>query len=154
MDNVINDLINIYKPKLFKFEKSIDKFEIPDKILNSSVYKNSHEMLKSNINNTLSQCYSRNMVRNLLSEYVNKTNKNYDMIVTSRFDFVNQINFQLQNIDKTKVYVSNFHYPKKRIADNFIILPQSTYLKWFDIFDNIENIINDREVELKMNQIG
>jgi hypothetical protein len=154
MNYIINDLINIYKPILFKFEKSIDHFQISDKILNSSVYKNSHPVLKSNINNTLSQCYSRNQVRNLILDHINQTNNNYDMIVTSRFDFTRPINFEFKNIDKTKVYVSDFHSPKQRIADNFIILPQNIYLKWFDIFNDVENIINNKEIELKMNEIG
>lgn len=152
VEKLKSDLISIYKPVAFKFQNTINKFTKHDLIINSISYNNSKKSENDNacIHNLLSQCYSRTEVRNLLNEYISKTDNSYDMIVTCRFDFCKPINFRFQEINTDNIYVSNLHSPRKIIADNFSVAPQNVFLKWFGLYDNLENIINNKNINETM----
>ena len=36
--------------------------------------------------------------------------------------------------------------------DNFIIMPQDICIKWFNIYDELYNILNNQELKNKMNE--
>jgi hypothetical protein len=46
------------------------------------------------------------------------------------------------------------HSPRKIFADNFIICPQIIFIKWFKIFENLNNILSNYELKNKMESIG
>jgi sulfur relay (sulfurtransferase) DsrF/TusC family protein len=39
------------------------------------------------------------------------------------------------------------HKPRKIFPDNFIIMPQQICIKWFDIYDKLELIMNDEIIK-------
>jgi hypothetical protein len=182
-DIIINDLLELYKPIYYEYEYSID-FDINNTINNktdiyktncknididinqfdiksSLAYNNTKNTkhygqdiyLKHNENNILSQLYSRNKVRNLLFSYDNKDK--YDMVIMTRFDNVNDLPpFDFRNKHINKVYVSNMRKSRNILPDVFIVSPLSYFLTWFDIYNNLKYVINNEEIDKKMNEQG
>ena len=159
--NVVkNDISQLYKPVSYLYEKPLDKNN--DKLLlefeyikKSIAYKNSSVEKQNNIYNTYSQIYSRNKVKDLFEKYITNTKKNYDMVISTRFDeFCFPKNLKFTNIQKDKIYTSSLHQPRYIIPDNFLIIPPKIYINWFNLYKNIENIINNKEIELKINNIN
>ena len=142
--NAFNDLIKLYKPVEYEFENSKEfTHTIPNHFIHPNI----------NVNNTLSQMYSRNKVRNLFKSYVDKESKMYDFCIMTRFDNI----YELPNIDinslKQRVYIDSEHRNKMYIfPDNFIIMPQDICIKWFNIYDELYNILNNQELKNKMNE--
>jgi len=157
---VKNDINQLYKPISYLYEKPLDKnketYLIEMGYIQQSIaYKNSIHSKKNNIYNTISQIYSRNKVKDIFETYITNTKTNYDMVITTRFDgycFPN--NLDISNIQKNKIYASSFHIPRYIIPDNFLIIPPEIYIKLFNIYKNIKNIINNKELETKMNNIN
>ncbi len=146
----------MYKPCNYEFENSLNENFFNDlEIEKSLAYKNSDIRKKNNTYNILSQIYSRNKVRDLFNFYVEKNNVEYDMVISTRFDgFLFPINYSLNDVDKTKIYTSSIHCPRFIIPDSFLIIPIEIYLKWFDLYKNCKNIINNTEINKKINEIG
>lgn len=183
-DIIVNELLDLYKPVYYEYEYSIDfdinnilnnKTNIYktncDKNINidinqnniktSLAYNNTKNTIhygdnifkKNNEKNILSQLYSRNKARNLLEFYENKNN--YDMVIMTRFDLYNNYKeFDFKNINKDVTYISNERKPRNILPDTFIVTPINCFLKWFDIYNNLKNIINNKELEKKMNDIN
>jgi FkbM family methyltransferase len=152
MDVVNQQLLELYKPVKYKFENSIDKFN--ENIYNDTIaYKNiTNDKILQNINNILSQMYSRNEVRKLFEQHISETNIEYDYVIMTRFDVMKKINLKLELLEGNKVYIDNMHYPRKIITDTFIICPQHIFIRWFNLFDNLKNILNNEEINKKMKQ--
>jgi hypothetical protein len=143
-----NPVDHIYEHQIYDFDDTLYK--------NTLAYNNTlvNETKKNNINNVISQLYSRNKVRNLLNDYIKNTQIEYDMIIMSRFDIDNLPVLQLNNLDVSKVYISNVHFPRKIIPDNFIISSTNIFFQWFDIFDNFKNIIDNYELLKDIQLLG
>lgn len=158
--DVKNEILELYKPIIYEFENPIDKnnTNISMDFLNikdSLAYKNSGQLKKDNILNTLSQIYSRNKVKDLLQNIIINSNKDYDMIISTRFDGFNfPKKLKLNNIHKNNIYVSSIHQPRLILPDNFILIPTNIYLNWFNLYHNIKNIINNKDIENKINSIN
>jgi hypothetical protein len=137
--NAITNLISYYKPIDYIVEEPI-KFEVPKWIYESNAYKNSSDdLLKSvNVNNLLSQLYSREKVKNLFQKY----QSNYDIVISSRFDFLKDININLNEIDYLKFYVSDFHNPRYIFPDNFFICNPTMYCKISSMYSNLQHLVN------------
>lgn len=155
-----NDILQLYNPITYLYENPLDKnsdtilMEI-EYIKESISYVNSCTPTKNNIYNTLSQIYSRNKVKDLFENYITNTNTTYDMVISTRFDghdFPMNINIS-KYAATNKIYTSPMHRPRAIIADNFLIIPPEIYINWFDLYKNIKNIINNTEIELKLNNI-
>ena len=66
----------------------------------------------------------------------------------SRFDTINTMpNINFYEINNSKVYIDVMHKPRKIFPDNFIIMPQEVCIKWFDIYDKINEIIENKELD-------
>ena len=147
-----NTIISL--PILFALAKSF--------LSNTIAYNNTliarEKRKKFNINNTFSQIYSRSKVRNILFNYVNKNKVNYDMVITLRLDYQTPIDFLFNKIntnDKNLVYVSNVNLPRKSIPDNFIVCSSlDIFFKWFNLYPNLKNIINNKKLEKIINNLG
>jgi GR25 family glycosyltransferase involved in LPS biosynthesis len=152
MDVVNQQLLDLYKPVKYKFENSIDKFN--ENIYNDTIAYNNitNDKILQNINNILSQMYSRNEVRKLFEQHVSEKNIEYDYVIMTRFDVMKKINLKLELLEGNKVYIDNMHYPRKIITDTFIICPQHIFILWFNLFDNLKNILNNEEINKKMKQ--
>lgn len=159
--NIIkNDIYQLYKPVSYLYEKPLDKnkeeylIEI-EYIKQSKAYINCVQIKKNNIHNTFSQIYSRNKVKDLFEKYITNTNMNYDIVISTRFDgFCFPKNINISNLQKNKIYISSMHKPRYIIPDNFLIIPPEIYIKWFNLYKNIKNIINNKKIESEMNAIN
>jgi hypothetical protein len=157
---VKNDILQLYKPISYLYEKPLDKnnetFLIEMEYIQKSIaYKNTPQYKQNNIYNTISQIYSRNKVKDLFEKYITNTKTNYDIVISTRFDghdFPN--NLEITNIQKNKIYASAMFKPRDAIPDNFLIIPPEIYINWFNIYKNIKNIINNKEIEREMNNIN
>jgi hypothetical protein len=87
--------------------------------------------------------YSRNKARNVLQRYLEKNNVHYDFVLTLRFDLSIMPNIQFNELNKSNVYISNLHCPRKIMPDNCIIAPTDIYLKWFNIYEMLKDIIDN-----------
>jgi len=142
-DNIIPSLINLYNPTKYEYENQRTSFID----LSGTIAINNITGLKyKNINNTLSQMYSRNKVRNLINDYVYTNSIRYDFVIMTRFDYPHQINLNVKHLDNSNTYVSDVHRPRNIIADNFIICPLYTFLNWMNIYDDIINIVNNTAI--------
>lgn len=147
-ENTVNDLINLYKPVLCEVEEQIQTFD-ENIYANTIAYNNIVcSSKRNNINNTLSQMYSRNKVRNLVNRYIHTSQTIYDTIIICRFDYSDKIELQLHNLDLSYTYVSDFHYPRKITPDNFIITPPSIFFEWFNIFENLYKVLNNNDLNI------
>lgn len=133
--DTIKHINNLYKPVAYLYDKPIS-FDI-------SKYN-----YEKNFENILSQLYSRNKVRNLLKN----SGINYDLVIMSRFDFLRNIGIDLNNIDINKTYVSNLHYPRKILPDNFFVMNYENFIKMFDIYEKLSEIIDNDDVKIKMKE--
>lgn len=141
------------------FEKPLSKNEVDffienENIRNSKAYINSNKSIQDNIYNTISQIYSRNKVKDLFENYIKETKTNYDIVISTRFDghdFPNKID--ISNMQKY-IYASKIHRPRFIIPDNFLIIPPEIYIIWFNMYKNINNIMNNDQIELQMNNIN
>jgi hypothetical protein len=146
--NTVNDLKQMYNPISYKIENQNEITFDESLYKNTLAYNNIEDNKKIlNINNTLFQLYSRNKARNLLDIYLkNNNNVNYDFVITLRFDINVMPLLQFNILDKTKVYVSNTLYPRKIIPDNCIISPTRIFLEWFNIYDMINEILDNKSL--------
>jgi hypothetical protein len=134
--DIIQKLIDLYKPIAFKYDEPIEVDKKHGKYCDIA-----------NINNTMSQIYSRTQVRNIFSQ--SKT-KDYTFVVMCRFDFIKPLKIRLTNLTPNKLYFSNMHLPRLIIPDNLIIMDEPIFLKLFDIYDNMDNLVNNAELEKQM----
>lgn len=150
-NKVKTDILDLFKPINYIFEKPLDNTEynkIKSIVESSLMYKNCTQTLIDNTYNIISQYYSRNKVRDLLNFEIENNNREYDMVIQTRFDgysFPKIMN--LDNINKNFLYVDKMYYPRKLIPDYFLIIPVNVYLKWFDILRNLPNIINNENLQ-------
>jgi hypothetical protein len=144
--NTIAHLQELYNPISCEIENQSDITFDKSLYINSIAFNNTPEQNKANVNNTLFQMYSRNKARNLLYEYLEKTKKSYDFVLTLRFDISNMPEVNLDSLNTSMVHVSNVHHPRKIISDNCIIAPTKVYLDWFTIYDKLEELINNTEL--------
>lgn len=150
---VKSDLLNLYKPKAYKFEEPIKKFDLEKlNIKELLAYKTTKDRLRNNIHNTLSQMYSRNTVRNILNNYIENNEKKYDMVLMIRFDYKKEICINFDKINKEYTYVAGETYPKYLIPDNIILSPLNVFLKWFNLYENL-NIMDNIEICNKFKKI-
>lgn len=46
------------------------------------------------------------------------------------------------------------HKSRYIIPDNFLIIPPEIYIKWFNLYNNIKDLINNEKIELVMNKVN
>jgi len=151
--NIKNNLNLLYNPKAYVFnETTYFDFTKDDNFLNSIVYLNTLDKNKGErISHTLSNFYSKQQVRNLLYDTIQKEQISYDFVIICRFDFLNEINFDLTNINKDKIYVSDIHRPRFIFSDAILLLNVENFLKLFDLYNNLPNLINNSEINSIVN---
>jgi hypothetical protein len=141
--DIIKKLVDLYKPKEYCFDNPINFNQ--DSYKNNTPYDLSDTNYKNTISNTISQLYSRQRVRDIFLNYVSNENINYDFVIGCRFDFLNQINLNLFEIDNSLIYSSSII---TGILQNFFISVSNTenYLKITNIFNNLLKMVNNEEL--------
>ena len=150
-EDIINNLINLYEPKEYLYESP--------KIFDTSLYNNtkmfllSSDINKKNINNTISSLYSRYQVSTLLKKYIDNQNIIYDFIISIRFDFLNELNFTIEDLKKNVINCMNVN-PRLYIAYNLIITNYDLFIKYSSTYLNLLKIMNNIKDKEYLEQIG
>ena len=150
--DIITQLNLLYNPKAYVFEESKLSFDIEttDEFINSIAYSNTTDNNKGfRLSNTLSQLYSRQQVRNLLYDIIQSEKIKYDFVIISRFDFLNEINvdIDLNNINNQLIYLRSIYAPRIIFQDAIFLLGVENFLKMFNIYDNLHNLINNKALD-------
>jgi hypothetical protein len=143
-ETIIADLQKMYNPISYEIENQ-NQVTFDDSLYKNTIaFNNSKELqLYNNIDNTLFQMYSRNKARNLLNSYLKKNDVYYDFVIFLRFDIGIMPEINLTELDNSKTYISNFHYPRKIMADNCIITSTKIFIEWFNIFEELNHILDN-----------
>ena len=154
-EKVITDLKELYKPKSYLYEKE-KNVNINCLNCENSLLGNSPHTIKSRIKNNLCNMYSKNKSRDVLNSYLNETNNAtyYDFVLMTRFDITIIAEVIFNKLEKSKTYVSDMHLPRKIMSDACIIAPTDVFLKWFNIYNVLPDIINNKELILEMRKIN
>ena len=149
--DTLEKIKDLYKSKVFFVETPIE-FNI-DEINKSLMSKKMSNLEINNINNCISNIYSKYKSSLALKQYVDKSNINYDLVISIRFDFKNFINLNLNNLNLDKIYTTN--NKKIYINDSIVITNYNNFLLYSNAFKNIDKIINNIDIEQKsINMIG
>jgi len=148
--NVVQKLNELYNPVSYHHESPI-KFDTSF-LMDTIVYKNSEQRLRAQSNNLISQIHSRQYVCDLLVKYIEVSGTIYDMVISSRFDFLREINIDLSQIDNKNLYTSCTLQPRQLIPEPFLITNVNTFTK---IFNNMmDEKINNQIIEKIVNHYG
>ena len=153
--NTITELNELYKPVAHYHEPQKTEFN-PERFANTLAYKNTvNSKKKENMNNVLSQMYSRTIVRDLLNNHIIKNKISYSKVIMTRFDYSATLDFNLDDLDASYTYVAGKNYPQRCILpDTFIIAPQSVFLEWFTLYTTLEDVLNNKELYTEMKKYG
>jgi hypothetical protein len=138
------DIINLYQPKKYLFEKS--RFFKTNFINNSLMESYTKDYERLNYNNALSNLYSKYKVNDLLQNYINNNNVKYDLVISTRFDYLNDIIFDIKNVTFDKFYIVNNNESRLVINDSFIITNNNFFNIYSKTFINLNDIINNSEI--------
>jgi hypothetical protein len=157
-ENTIDDLIELYKPKKFLYEKP-KLFEI-DNLKNTLMYKLSEitkpsTLYYNNLHSVISNIYSKYKVSELLNEYVKDNQVNYDIVISIRFDFLNKININLLNDIKLDKLNSMKNCDNRLyISDHLVISNYDIFTKYSSTYINIDKIVNNKELIDYLNYVN
>lgn len=149
-DHIPTHLQELYNPVSCEFEEqSYVTFDL-SKYTDTLAFRNTMGVKRSNIQNILYQMYSRNKAKNL----VNNAGRSYDFVIMVRFDISVMPDVILPELDTTMIYVSNLHRPRNIIPDNCIISPMTVFLKWFNIYEDLQHIVDNSRLSKTMTRMG
>ena len=149
--NTMNDLLSLFKPKKYIFESPII-FDISE-YKNTYMYSIDTNVNNKNINNVVSSIYSKQQVAKILENHVNEQNINYDFIISIRFDFLNEINFLIEDMQKNVINCRNTS-PRFFVIDNLIITNYELFIKYSNAYSNLLLIMNNSEHKDYLDRIG
>jgi hypothetical protein len=139
----INELIRDFLPKEIQVS---NQHRLVDLIPEDAKYENQSY-------HTINQSYSITESFQLLKNYSKNFNKEYDVIVRSRFDItlhdiVNFIQFIKNNIESDKLYVAANHWEYSPIFDDNIMIAKDTKLIDIstDYFNSTVEFINTNKI--------
>ena len=105
----MNDFIHFYKPKLYN--NSIIKYEY-----DLGKYPGAYSI--TNIHNMTCHFINKNRVFDLLEEYINNENIQYDCIISLRVDCIIKNNFEFDNLKDNTIYIPyGYDYLNNAIND-------------------------------------
>ena len=137
--NITTDAINLYNPKLYKFEPPIDfnyKVDKYDEERVLGVYpriiKTSHSMF-----------YSIMKCNDLKLKYEQDNNFKYDCVIRARFDYNLNTKIDVSKLDLNNIYVNNGCTHENLCVNDHISISNSDNIDYYsDVFNNIDNIYN------------
>jgi len=135
-----NEIVNLFKPKLYTFEKQRD-FDKSISKLDMDRFKNS----RGNIFKTLSFLYTRKASNDLKRIYEDQHNFKYDCVITSRFDVgyhnygknkTSYLKFIPDN-DMNSVYSAYWNQINAGISDHWFYSNSKNIDVICDMYDNV-----------------
>ena len=141
-------LLDAYRPVACQIERP-RKLHVTG-IQESIMFQNSDHITRANMNNSLSQIYSKQCVRDLLAPRAHE----YDWIIMSRYDFLNPIGVDMMELEKNKIHVPDFRLPQALFSDAFVICSPSIFLPLFNAYADMVSIMDDQALHHKMGVYG
>lgn len=152
-ENIINNLESFFMPEVITYQDPIIFKKRTYK--KSKLYKHTtSKIMKKNINNTLSQMYSKNVVLNAFLKYQQRTKKKYDYVVGSRFDFYNNFDTNIENFDSSKINISSLSLPRIFIRTDIVITDIHGLSNVYNAYENLDELINNETLFKEMELIG
>lgn len=150
-ENTIQELIAIYNPKSYEYEKPMifDTMYIQK----SKMFLSTRPHDQININNTLSNLYSKYKLGCIFEKYMKNKNSEYEFVITSRFDITKTITIDLTTINPLKIYNMNV-LPRIHLCDHILICGCELFQKYSNAYNNIENIMNNQRIQQIVDYIG
>lgn len=136
----IDKIQKLYNPKKILVDEPKYFDEYINTIKELDIYKNSNEHKQKNINNTLSNLYSKYKVAELLTTYCNETKYTYEGIVSMRFDILNSIPFDFRTSEINKIYTKSSD-SRFFLTDSILIFTDiNLFLNYSKAYTNIKLI--------------
>jgi len=133
----------LYCPKMIVFEP-IRQFDTSD-ICDSLIDETTTARQRSNYNNVMSNMYSKYMTNQLLVTYMNTHQQTYDLVIGTRFDYLNHFVIDLPNVDTTKLNIIDT--TRFNINDSYIVTNPQLYSDYVQTYPNLEYFINDISIK-------
>jgi len=149
-EDTIDILRELYQPKKYSYDKP-RTFDLTD-IENSKMFTTSQEIHQKNANNTMSCIYSKYAVSQLMRDYVYETGKKYDYVISIRFDFLNRLDFDMEEMFIDKINVMDVQ-PRLFISDNFVVTNYDLFIKYSNTYPNLTQILQNFHYEYYLNSI-
>jgi len=138
--NITTDAINLYNPKLYKFEPPIDFNDKVDKYDEERVLGVYPRIIKT----SHSMFYSIMKCNDLKLKYEQYNNFKYDCVVRARFDYNLNTKIDVSKLDLNNIYVNNGCTHEKLCVNDHIAISNSDNIDYYsDVFNNIDNIYNE-----------
>jgi hypothetical protein len=139
-NNLIDNLIELYKPKKYLYESPIT-FDLTN-IKNSKMYNESSDVIKTCTNNTISCIYSKYQVSKLLQDYITETDEKYEIVISIRFDILKKLDFKIEEMLNQKINTMNV-LSRLYISDHIIITNYELFLQYSNTYENLDNILEN-----------
>ena len=152
-NNTEEHIKSLYNPVSYEYENQSKVFFDITPLIRTVPFRNTYEQQIDNIDNTLHQLYSRNRVRNLLDKYIEDTKIEYDYVLFTRFDIDKIPKLDLSKIDKSIMYVQDAEHHHGYFKDYVFFIPTNVFLKVFDVFDKLKDIVEDPQLIYKMKSL-
>lgn len=139
-ENITEDAINLYNPKLYKFDSQIDFKDKVDKYdekrvlgVYPRIIETSHSMFCS-----IMKC------NDLKIKYEKDNNFKYDCVIRARFDYNLNTKIDVSKLDLNNIYVNNGCTHEQLCINDHIAISNSDNIDYYsDVFNNIDNIYNE-----------
>jgi len=81
--------------------------------------------------------------------YLKENPVEYKCVMTLRFDTLRMPSLNFNELDLSNTNMSDLHLPKRYIfSDSCIITTVEKYLEWFTIFEDLNKMINNTELDI------
>jgi len=135
-----SEIIEIFKPKKFKFEEQ--------KLFNVEINKINNQLNKQAAKNLFSSFYSRKMACALKTQFENVNNIKYDIIVSCRPDlgYINTENFEIPDLNKINpeyLYSIYWNQLNAGLADWYFISNSENINFISSIYDKLPEYLNE-----------
>ncbi len=132
--NSINKIVDLYKPKVTKFQESMI-FKTSDET-NFNKVTRIYDWAYKNKNNIISHLYSFTKVGEILEDFIATTDTVYDFVIVSRLDAEIMRLPNLKTLNPDKFYLPSHH---DKFPDNLFVFGPK-FIKFLNIYPNIEEL--------------
>jgi hypothetical protein len=152
-------LLSLYNPVAYHFESqrefNVEMYKGTIAYNNSKLnemkeyadYRGVNEKLTTTCWTSLSHWYSRYSCRNLVKS-------EYDCVVTTRYDFLRDIDLDLNEIDLSMIYSNDIHIPRFLCNDAFLVMPLYIYKNVMNAYEHFITLFNNEEVAEYMSSLN
>jgi hypothetical protein len=135
LEKDLNKFIEIYNPVLYNNNYISHNFMIYNYLKNKAPETNIDTMIRHFIN--------KKRVFELLNQYILKTNKIYDVVLSIRTDLYIYDSFNFNNLDKNTIYIPNCNDFRNGINDQVAYGTIDVMKTYMNIIDNFDYLINN-----------